>query len=79
MIYSHEIPRNSPTVVNRNFPLTGAWGFWGSRWDFCRKARDRSVTRNYSFHTGKHHVIGLSVVKGRNFFFDNKDMNFGEG
>lgn len=79
VIYSHEIPRNAPAVVTRNFPLTGTWAFWGSRWDFCRNARDRSVTGNYSFHAGKHHVIGLSGEKGRNVLFDNKEMDFGEG
>ena len=37
------------------------------------------MTRNYSFHVGKHHVIIISRVKSRNVFYNTKDMNLSKG
>lgn len=78
-VYSHRLPRNAPPVVRGNFPLTGAWGFWGARWKFCRRARDQSATGNYSFHAGSLAVVGLSGDKGRHVFFDRREMGLVEG
>lgn len=78
-LYSHEISRNAPPVVKGNLPLSGAWGFWGARWEWCRSVRDWSPTGNYSFHVGRHHVIGLSGDEGRQVFFDSKELGLTEG
>lgn len=78
-IYSHAILKNAPPVVKGNLPLSGAWGFWGARWDWCKAVRDWSSTGNYSFHVGRHHVVGLSGDAGRQVFFDSKELGLVEG
>lgn len=78
-IYSHEVPTNAPPVAKGNLPFSGAWGFWGARWDWCKSVRDWSPTGNYSFHVGRHHVVGLSGDEGRQVFFDSKELGLVEG
>ncbi|KAF9695214.1 hypothetical protein EKO04_006984 [Ascochyta lentis] len=78
-IYSHHVTKHAPAVVKGNLPLSGAWGFWGARWDWCKSARDLSATGNYSFHVGRHHVIGLSGHEGRKVFFETKELGLVEG
>jgi hypothetical protein len=78
-IYSHNDPKNAPLVVEGKLALSGAWGFWGTRWDWCRKARDGSPTGNYSFHVERHHVIGLPGDAGCQVLFDSKELGLVEG
>ncbi|KAF2464350.1 cytochrome P450 6A1 [Lindgomyces ingoldianus] len=77
--YFRRVPSNAPPVVSENFPLTGAIAFWTRRWDFFRNARDHAAGGNFSFHAGPNTIIGLSGDKGRQLFFDSRDLGFGEG
>lgn len=78
-LYSHHVPKNAPPVVKGDMPFSGAWGFWGARWDWCKGVRDLSRSGNYSFHVGRHHVIGLSGDEGRQVFFESKELGLVEG
>lgn len=77
--FIRRIPANAPPVVRDNFPITGAWAFWTRRWDWYRQQMRRSNTGNFSFHAGPNTIIGLSGDKGRQLFFESKDLGFGEG
>jgi hypothetical protein len=78
-LYSHHVPSNAPPVVKGDTPLSGAWGFWGARSNWCKKVRDLSRSGNYSFHVGRYHVIGLSGDEGRQVFFESKELGLVEG
>lgn len=77
--YLRAPPRNAPKPVDRNYPITGAFGFWTKRWDFYRNSVRRSPTGHFTFHVGPHTVVGLSGEKGRKTFFENKSLGFSEG
>ncbi|KAH7378359.1 cytochrome P450 [Pyrenochaeta sp. MPI-SDFR-AT-0127] len=77
--YLRRLPSNAPPEVSDNFPIAGSFGFWTQRWDWFRHRRDRSKTGNFSFHAGPNTIVALSGDKGRQLFFDSKDLGFAEG
>ena len=72
-------PSKAPKLVNQNYPIVGALGFFTERFTFCKRATANSPTGNYSFHLGKHPVIGVSGEEGRKVFFENRQLGFAEG
>ena len=77
--FIRRLPPNAPAEVGDNFPIAGAFGFWTERWTWFRRRRDQSKTGNFSFHAGPNTIVGLSGDKGRQLFFDSKDLGFAEG
>ncbi|KAF2184121.1 cytochrome P450 [Zopfia rhizophila CBS 207.26] len=77
--YFRRLPSNAPPTVSDDLPITGAFGFWTRRWDFFRNARAHTSTGNFSFHAGPHTVVGLSGDKGRQLFFESRDLGLAEG
>lgn len=71
-------PRQAPKQVNGNHPIVGALGFFTERWNFCQQGAE-SPSGNYSFHLGKHPVIGVSGEEGRKTFYESKQLGFAEG
>lgn len=77
--YSHRIPADAPPQVSDDLPVVGALGFWTQRWNWWSERRDQSKTGTFSFHVGPNMVVALSGDKGRQVFFESKDLGFGEG
>jgi sterol 14-demethylase len=72
-------PHQAPKLASQNYPIVGALGFVTERWTFCQRASVQSPTGNYSFHLGKHRVVGVSGEEGRKVFFENKQLGLSEG
>jgi hypothetical protein len=72
-------PIKAPKLVSHNYPIIGALGFFTERWTFCKRASEQSPTGNFSFHLGKHRIIGLSGEEARRVFFENKQLGLAEG
>jgi hypothetical protein len=68
-----------PKPVPEGYPVVGALRFFTARWDFFREARSHAATGNFGFKIGKHFVVGLSGDKGRQLFFESRDLGFQEG
>jgi cytochrome P450 len=77
--FIRRLPANAPPEVGDNFPITGAFGFWTSRWTWFQRHRDQTKTGNFSFHAGPNTIVALSGDRGRQLFFDSKDLGFAEG
>lgn len=78
-LFIRKLPSNAPPQVSDNLPISGAVGFWTHRWTWFRRRRDQSKTGNFSFHAGPNTIVALSGDKGRQLFFDSKDLGFAEG
>lgn len=77
--FIRRLPPNAPPEVSDNIPISGAIGFWTERWSWFRRRRDQSKSGNFSFHAGPNTIVALSGDKGRQLFFDSKDLGFAEG
>lgn len=77
--YNRRVPTNAPQVARGELPLMGALGFWTKRWDFFRSNRESAASGNFSFHAGPHTVVGLTGEKGRQLFFESRELGFSEG
>jgi cytochrome P450 len=77
--FLRRLPPNAPPEVCDNYPIAGAFGFWTKRWDWFQMRRDQAKTGNFSFHAGPNTIIALSGDKGRQLFFDSKNLGFAEG
>lgn len=69
----------SPKIVSEGYPIFGALRFFTARWEFFQHARAQSPSGNFSFFLGKHPVVGLSGDKGRQLFFESRELGFAEG
>ncbi len=69
----------APKPVSEGYPILGALRFFTARWDFFRHARAQASSGNFSFRIGNHLVVGLTGDKGRQVFFENRDLGFQEG
>ena len=72
-------PPKAPRVARHNYPIVGGLGYFTERWTFCQRAIAESPTGNFSFHLGKHPIIGASGEEGRKVFFDSRQLGFTEG
>jgi hypothetical protein len=70
---------NSPKRITEGYPILGAFRFFTARWDFFRHARAQTPSGNFSFFLGKHPIVGMSGDKGRQLFFESRDLDFAEG
>lgn len=75
----HHSSSKAPKPVREGYPIIGALRFFTARWDFFQHARSQTSSGNFSFKIGKHFVVGLSGDKGRQVFFENRDLGFQEG
>jgi hypothetical protein len=73
------LPTSSPKPTSTNRPIIGDIGFFTARWTWWNKSVAQSSTGNFSYHLGKHAIVGVSGEKGRKLFFDSKDLGFSEG
>lgn len=69
----------APPVTKSDWPIVGDLGFWTARRDFWVAALQQATSQNFSFHIGKHRIVGTNSDEGRKLYFDSKDLSFGEG
>ncbi|EFQ35227.1 cytochrome P450 6A1 [Colletotrichum graminicola M1.001] len=72
-------PSNAPPLAKESYPVLGALRFFKSRRSFCQDSSRSTKTGNYSFHVGKHRVVGLSGLEGRKAFYESKELSMFEG
>jgi len=70
---------NAPKVISSDWPIVGALKFWTARRDFWIQNLKETATGNFSYHLGKHRVVGVFSKEGRDAFFFNRDLNMAEG
>jgi hypothetical protein len=75
----HRFASKAPKLVREGYPILGALRFFTARWDFFRHARSQTVSGNFSFFIGKYLIVGLTGDKGRQVFFESRDLGFQEG
>jgi cellulose synthase/poly-beta-1,6-N-acetylglucosamine synthase-like glycosyltransferase len=68
-----------PPVTTTNWPIVGDLGFWRQRHEWWNTAMKHSSSKNFSFHIGKHRLVGTNSSEGRKMFFESKEMGFAEG
>lgn len=69
----------APRRVSYGYPLIGNYEFFTARWDLFRKSSILTSSGNFTFFLGPHQIVGLSGDKGRETFFESRDLNFPEG
>lgn len=75
----YKFPPKAPRLVDEGWPVIGALRFFTARWEFFQHARSLSPSGNFSFRIGKYPIVGLTGAKGREVFFENRDLGFAEG
>lgn len=78
-IHRPSFPSNAPHLLRSDLPIFGSLGFWNARRDFWVDSVKESKTGNFSYHLGKHPVIGISSKEGRDVFLNSRGLGFGEG
>ncbi|CAD0099993.1 unnamed protein product [Aureobasidium mustum] len=66
------LPEGAPPLVKGDWPLIGPTDFWTRRWDFFKEATKASVNGNFTFHVGKHVVVGVSGDDARRAFMEKE-------
>ncbi|CAD0090013.1 unnamed protein product [Aureobasidium vineae] len=73
------LPEGAPPLVKGEWPLIGPTDFWTRRWDFFKEATKASVNGNFTFHVGKHVVVGVSGDDGRRAFMESRQLDASSG
>lgn len=79
LVQRPSFPSNAPKVFSSDYPVFGPLGFWTARRDFWHRAIRESKTGNFSFHVGKHPVIGVSSEEAREVFLNSRYLGLKEG
>ncbi|KIW08112.1 hypothetical protein, variant [Verruconis gallopava] len=69
----------APPVVRSDWPIVGALGFWTARRDWWNAVIAQTGSPDFSFHIGKHRLVGVNSDEGRKVFFESKEVGFAEG
>lgn len=77
-VWRPAFPDKGASLVTEGGPFFGPPRFWSARWDFLKEwsAKGRSAM---SFYVGRYQVINLSGEANRIAFFEDKQMDLGEG
>jgi len=62
-----------------DWPILGSLGFYFDRDKFMLSHVAESITGNFSFYFGKHHIVGLGGPDGKRTFFESKSLDMSEG
>ena len=76
---ARSLPHGAPPLVKGNWPLIGPTKYWTKRWDFFKEATKASVNGNFTFHVGKHVVVGVSGDDARRVFMESKQLDASSG
>src|SRR6187551_2143237 len=66
-VFHAKLPQN----VKGDPPIVGTLQFFSARWDFFRGAIAASRTGQFTFHVGKHTVVGTSGAASRETYFES--------
>jgi sterol 14-demethylase len=78
-VFSSSSSPNAPKRVGWGYPFVGTYEFFNARWDLFRQSSLLTASGNFTFFIGPHQVVGLSGDKGRETFFESRDLSFSEG
>jgi len=76
---ARSLPEGAPPLVKGDWPLIGPTTYWTKRWDFFKEATKASLNGSFSFHVGKHVVVGVSGDDGRRVFMESKQLDASSG
>jgi len=71
--------QKSPPTSTSDWPVLGDLGFWGARREWWLQQLKQAKSNNFSFHVGKHRLVGTNSDEGRKLFFESKSLGFTEG
>jgi len=76
------LPKGAPPPIKPgagDWPVLGSLRFYFDRQRFMLGHVAESVTGNFSFYFGKHHIVGLGGPEGKKTFFESKNLDMNEG
>lgn len=76
------LPRGTPTLIKPgagDWPVLGSLRYFSDRQRFMLSRIAESITGNFSFYFGKHHIVGLGGPEGKKTFFESKHLDFAQG
>lgn len=76
------LPKRSPPLIRPgagDWPLLGSLRWFSDRQSFMLSHIASSISGNFSFYFGKHHIVGLAGPEGKKTFFESKHLDFGQG
>jgi hypothetical protein len=74
-----EFPLKAPKQASAQYPVVGALGYFSEKWDFYRRSSRESPSGSFSFHLGKHAVVGLAGEVGRQAFYESRELGITQG
>ena len=77
-IWRPAFPDKGASLIPEGGPLFGSSRFWSARWDFFQEWAAKGKLA-ISFYVGKYQVINLSGEANRIAYFEDKQMDLGEG
>lgn len=75
-------PPKTPALIKPgagDWPVLGSLRFFSDRQRFMLGHIAESISGNFSFYFGKHHIVGLAGSEGKKTFFESKHLDFGQG
>jgi hypothetical protein len=76
---ARSLPEGAPPLVKGDWPLIGPTTYWTERWNFFQEAIKASLNGTFTFHVGKHVVVGMSGDENRRVFMESKQLDFSSG
>jgi hypothetical protein len=76
------LPKGAPPPIKPgagDWPVLGSLRFFSDRRSFMLNHITKSITGNFSFYFGKHHIVGLGGPDGKKTFFESKHLDMSEG
>jgi sterol 14-demethylase len=76
------LPRGTPPLIKPgagDWPILGSLRYFSDRQRFMLSHITESISGNFSFYFGKHHIVGLAGPEGKKTFFESKHLDFGQG
>ena len=70
---------SAPKPRDDDWPIVGSLKFFTARWDFFNHTRGQYRTKCFSFHLGRHPVVGLMGDEARQTFYETKALSLSEG
>jgi sterol 14-demethylase len=76
------LPKGTPPLIKPgagDWPVLGSLRWFSDRQRFMLNHITESISSNFSFYFGKHHIVGLAGPEGKKTFFESKHLDFGQG
>jgi sterol 14-demethylase len=76
------LPKGAPPLIKPgagDWPVLGSMRYFSDRQRFMLGHIAESISGNFSFYFGKHHIVGLGGAEGKKTFFESKLLDLSEG